>query len=148
VATSQQQLSQALSAEVRWSGLLSDLSAGMPANVSLTSFKGLVGEQLASAGSSGSSGSGNSQFVGALGHTGIGSISYEGEAYGYTDVAAFIQRQSLQNKLTDPFVKSVAVNDNSATGGAQSTPQGVKFQSTASITDKALTHRYDTPAGG
>lgn len=134
------QVAQALGADVRWSILLNNLSLTMPTGTSLVSFQGAIKNTVGAA-STGNPAA-DSQFTSVLGHPGIGSINYSGEALGYPQVAAFLDAQAKQNSLMDSYVNSVAANTDSSTGG-----KGYVFKSQATVTDKALSHRYDLKAG-
>jgi Tfp pilus assembly protein PilN len=140
------QVAQALGADVRWSFLLNNLSLTMPAGASLVSFQGTIKPTVSAAGATATAtpASGEQSFVSVLGHPGIGSVSYTGEALGYPQVAAFLDSQAKQNSLMDPYANSVAANTDTAGSGAG---KGVTFKSVATITDKALSHRYDLKAG-
>ena len=134
------QVATALGADVRWSVLLNNLSLTMPPGTSLVTFQGAIKNTVSSS-STGNAATDN-QFTSVLGHPGIGTINYTGEALGYPQVAAFLDTQAKQNSLMDSYVNSVAANTDSSTGG-----KGYTFKSVATVTDKALSHRYDLKAG-
>jgi Tfp pilus assembly protein PilN len=152
VTAARTQQYQALGGEARWSFLLNNLALTIPVGTSLTSFTGTItGVPPAPAGASASSQAGAAAaspvgappagtVVSVLGHPGIGTITYVGEALGYPQVANFLDAQAKQKTLIDPFAS--AVNANTATGG-----KGLTFTSTATITAAALSHRYDVKAG-
>lgn len=143
LASTRTQVSQALGADVRWSFLLNNLSLTMPPGASLVSFQGTIKQTVAGAAAA-TTPTGDNAFVSVLGHQGIGSVSYSGEALGYPQVAAFLDSQAKQNSLMDSYVNSVTVNTETSGAGAG---EGVTFKSVATITDKALSHRYDLKAG-
>lgn len=150
VAYSQTQAYQALGGEVRWSFLLNNLSLTVPAGTSLQSFQAVVSEFPPAGAAAAKPGSGQTSYNGVLGHPGVGTITYSGEATGYPQVAAFLDSQAKQVTLIDPYVNTVTANSTTAGGGT--TPnagasKGLQFKSVATITDKALSHRYDLKAG-
>ncbi len=146
VAAAQTQQYEAMGSEVRWSFLLNNLALTMPAGSSLTGFAGVVsttppvtaaGAKVASAGDL-SAGS-----TSVLGRPGIGTITYEGEARGYPNVAAFLDAMAKQKTLLDPyatFVGAVPVQKGEPS-------KGFTFTSQAAVSDAALSRRYDLKAG-
>lgn len=144
VTTAQNQAYQALGGEVRWSFLLNDLALTMPAGTSLTSFTGNVSADApaGAAGPKAATADGQQGFTSVLGTPGIGTITYSGEALGYANVAAFLDAQAKQKTLLDPFATAVTANQ-SDTGAKK----GLTFTSSATVTDAALSHRYDLKAG-
>lgn len=143
VSAARTQQYQALGGEARWSFLLNNLALTIPAGTSLTSFTGTItGVPPAPAGApaSASGAPAAGTVTSALGHPGIGNISYSGEALGYAQVANFLDSQAKQKTLVDPFASSVTT---AAAQGAK----GLTFTSTATITAAALSHRYDLKAG-
>jgi Tfp pilus assembly protein PilN len=144
VASASTQQYQALGGEVRWSFLLNDLALTIPSGTSLTSFAGTItgvppSASVASPPTSPSSAP-SGTVVSVLGHPGIGTITYQGEALGYPQVASFLDSQAKQKTLLDPFVTSAATQNDA-------TKKGLTFSSTATITAAALSHRYDPKAG-
>lgn len=142
VTTAEKQAYQALGGEVRWSFLLNDLALTMPAGTSLTSFTGNVSADAPGAGAKAASANGQEGFVSVLGTPGIGTITYSGEAIGYPQVAAFLDSQAKQKTLLDPYATAVTANQ-SDTGAKK----GYTFTSSATVTDAALSHRYDLKTG-
>ncbi len=143
VTAARTQQYQALGGEARWSFLLNNLALTIPVGTSLTSFTGTItGVPPAPAGAAASTPGAPAPgtVTSALGHPGIGNITYVGEALGYPQVANFLDAQAKQKTLVDPFVS--AVNAATATGG-----KGLTFTSTATVTAAALSHRYDVKAG-
>jgi Tfp pilus assembly protein PilN len=147
VSNARTQAFDAMGSEVRWSVLLNNLSMTIPAGTSLISFQGTVSDQppatAAAKATATTPGSQQQSFISALGHGGIGTITYTGEAVSYPAVAKFLDSQAKQVSLIDPYVNSVAT---AGTDGA-SDAKGVQFTATSTITDKALSHRYDLKAG-
>jgi Tfp pilus assembly protein PilN len=143
VVTAQQQQFQAMGSEVRWSFLLNNLALTIPSGTSLTNFTGTVSPTPpAPAGTAGTAPVGGTPqgVVSVLGHPGIGTISYQGEALGYPQVANFLDAQAKQKTLLDAFVNSVTAPTDKAT-------KGMTFASTVTISPSALSHRYDVKAG-
>jgi hypothetical protein len=140
------QVAQALGADVRWSILLNNLSLTLPAGTALVSFQGQVSPTVAGTGAAATPAApaAGTTFTSVLGHPGIGTINYVGEALGYPQVAAFLDAQAKQNSLMDSYVNNVAVNTETTGAGAG---KGLEFKSVATVTDKALSHRYDLKAG-
>lgn len=135
------QVAEALGADVRWSVLLNNLSLTMPAGASMVTFQGQIKNTVSTGATTGNAASA-AQFTSVLGHPGIGTIQYTGEALGYPQVAAFLDSQAKQNSLMDSYVNSVEAKTDADSGG-----KGFTFKSVATVTDKALSHRYDLKAG-
>jgi hypothetical protein len=150
VVTAQNQMYQALGGEVRWSFLLNNLSLTIPAGVSLVNFAGTVSENPPAAATvpGATTTTSDAKFVSVLGTPGIGSISYSGEALGYPQVSAFLDAQAKQAALIDPYVTSVQSGTSSGSSTSGSAANTYTFTSTATVSDKALSHRYDVKAGG
>jgi Tfp pilus assembly protein PilN len=128
----------ALGGEVRWSFLLNNLALTLPAGTSLVNFNGSVTEEPPNPADA--SATDGQQIVSALGNPGIGTITYQGEAAGYAQVANFLDSQAKQKTLLDPFVNSV-------TAPTEATQKAWTFTSTTTVTAAALSHRYDLKAG-
>lgn len=146
VAAAQTQQYQAMGAEVRWSFLLNNLALTMPSGSSLTGFVGVVSTTPPAAAPSAKTSSAGDLSGGStsvLGRPGIGTITYEGEARGYPNVAAFLDAMAKQKTLLDPyatFVGARPVQQDEAS-------KGFTFSSQAAVSDLALSHRYDLKAG-
>jgi Tfp pilus assembly protein PilN len=132
----------ALGGEVRWSFLLNDLAITLPAGTSLTNLSGTVNETPPGTATAGSS-TGSGQTTSVNGNPGIGTITYQGEAAGYAQVANFLDSQAKQKTLVDPYLSSVT-----APTQTTASSKGLTFASTATVTAAALSHRYDVKAGG
>lgn len=148
VAAQTQQVT-ALGGEVRWSTILNNLALTMPSGASLTSLKGTVSgqaPQVAAAQGAPSTGSSTSSV---LGNPGIGTISYEGEALTNGRLAAFLEAISRNTGLIDPFATTAqaAQNSTAAAGSSAGTtstqPKSITFAASATVSSKALSHRYD-----
>jgi Tfp pilus assembly protein PilN len=137
---------QAMGGEVRWSFLLNDLALTIPRGTSLISLKAETGG-AAPAAEAGAAGGTTS----VLGNQGIGALSYEGEAKTYGDVAAFLDSLAKQKTLLDPYFTAAAAAASEQVGVADgtTTQAGTGYTYTASVTlsDEALSHRYDLKAG-
>jgi Tfp pilus assembly protein PilN len=146
VALAEGQLFQAMGGEVRWSFLLNDLSLKMPAGTSLTNFAGTINgvapDPAAASAAAASGQPSETAVVGALGNVGIGTITYKGEAFGYTNVAAFLDAIAKQKPYIDTYPGTVAKVQ--ADNGVN---KGYEFEASTTVTDKALSHRYDPKAG-
>lgn len=142
VAAARTQQYQAMGAEVRWSFLLNSLALTIPSGTSLTSFVGTIVNQTPAASSApgATADPAQSGVLSVLGHPGVGTITYQGEALGYANVAMLLDSQAKQKTLVDPYVSSVTAT--TTTGS-----KGLTFSSTATITAAALSHRYDLKAG-
>ncbi len=132
----------ALGGEVRWSFLLNNLALTLPAGTSLTSLNGTVSEGPQGAGAATGTPAGGNQVTGVNGNPGIGTLTYQGEAVGYAQVANFLDSQAKQKTLVDPYLSSVAAPTDTTTSPAMT------FAATATVTAQALSHRYDVKAGG
>ncbi|MGD9955035.1 MAG: hypothetical protein AB7O74_02230 [Candidatus Nanopelagicales bacterium] len=147
LASAQAQQYLAMGGEVRWSFLLNNLSLTMPRGTSLTEFKGLIDGVAPAAATA--AGPNDATSVSILGKPAIGEITYAGEARGYTDVAALLDVLAKQKTLVDPYPGAVQVAEAAATGsGSTGGGKGYTFNATASVSDKALSHRYDIKDGG
>ena len=143
--SAQAQQSMAMSGEVRWSLILNNLALTIPQGVSITTLKATI------TGASGDPAAATAGSVPAvqsvLGNPGIGTLSYEGQALDNAKVAAFLEALARNTGVIDPFVSAVS----SSTDGATATPTGTKptqptsvnYTATATISAKALSHRYD-----
>jgi len=145
VTAAQTQQYEAMGSEVRWSYLLNNLALTMPSGASLIGFSGVVGTTPpAAAGATAAvAGAPPAGTTSVLGRPGIGTITYEGEARGYPNVAAFLDAMAKQKTLVDPYATFVGVVP--VQKGDPS--KGVTFTSQAAVSDTALSHRYDLKAG-
>jgi Tfp pilus assembly protein PilN len=132
VAAAQQDLTQAMGQEVRYSYVLNDLSLtlGRVNGVWLTNLA--VTQAVDNPSTSKS----------ALGNPSIGTLTFTGEATKHTDVAAWLDGLAKTPYYADPYFS------NSAVGQPIGTTPIVDFTSQVSLTDKALSNRYNPKAGG
>jgi len=144
VKSAQAQTYQAMGGEVRWSFLLNNLALTIAPGTAISTFTGMVNPNAPTTSpAAGPASVTSSPFVSVLGHPGIGTITYAGEAMGYPNVASFLDAQAKQATLVDPYVTSVIAGAKGATGS----DKGVTFSSSATVTANALSHRYDAKAG-
>ena len=131
LATATAQQASALSGEVRWSTVLKNLGLTIPPGVSLNSLQATV-----SGSAPGAAGAGTSSV---LGNAGIGSLQYSGEAQDDARVASFLESVAKNTGVIDPFATQASVANVTTSAG----PSFVNFTASATITSKALSHRYD-----
>lgn len=137
IAQAQKELSTAMSQEVQFSALLTNLGMKIPPNVSLTSATMTVGS--AAAGKKTSAGSGGAAGAGA--GSDLGTATFVGTAASMPDVAAF-----LDALATMPEYKSIHLDNASVGSGAGADAGGkVQFTISAQFTDKALSGRFGGP---
>jgi Tfp pilus assembly protein PilN len=130
------QRSEAMAQEVRWSYYLNDLSLRIPAKVWLTSVSATQNVDGATA--SATAGTATYPAVG------IGAVTFEGQAYDHTDVATWLQMLARQKGWTQAYFTNSAEDD------SLSTPDGtpaVKFNSQVTVTEDALSRRFEQKAG-
>lgn len=125
-AAAQAMLAEAMGEEVRYSRFLSDLSLSVPEDVWLTSLS-YTQEEVAPA-------------VGAT-EPGVGRLTVQGRGFSHEDVALWLESLAAQNTYTNAYFSS---SSETLIG----TREAVDFTSTATLTPKALSGRYTSPAGG
>jgi Tfp pilus assembly protein PilN len=131
VEAARAQLGQAMGQEVRWSYFLNDLSLKIPRHVWLDSMVVSATAPAAAAPAA----------PGQYAAVGIGTVAFEGHGYAHNDVAAWLNSLARQKGFTQPYfsdstVDPVGTNDHA-----------VKFSSTVTVTDEALSNRYTEKAG-
>lgn len=131
VAVAEQQLTQAMGQEVRYSYVLNDLSL-MMSRVSGVWLQTLNVTQA----------SDPTQAKTALGGPALGTITFGGTATQYNDVAAFLDGLAKTPYYTAPYF------NNSTAGQTIGDTPVVTFSSQVSLTAKALSNRYTPKAGG
>ena len=164
VVDAQKQLDLAMGGEVRWSSLINDVSLTLPSGTALTEFKASVdgisptiktavaglalqAQQKAEAAATAAAAVSVPPIVAptsVLGNSGIGLITYSGEAASYPAVASFLDAISKQHTMLDPYPNNVQVNTGSSASGLG---QGLTFSATVTINDQALSQRFTTKAG-
>lgn len=127
------QREQAMSPEVRWSFYLNDLSLQIPASVWLTSVSVTQNVDTPAV-----------VDPAAFTTPGIGTITFEGQAYGHPDVAKWLEMLARQKGYTQPYFS------NSAEDESLKAPDGsnaVTFTSQVTVTEDALSRRFEQKAG-
>jgi Tfp pilus assembly protein PilN len=129
VEAARTQLGQAMGQEVRWSYFLNDLSLKIPRHVWLDSMTVTSNTAVAA------------PTVDQYAAVGVASIAFEGHGYAHNDVAAWLNSLARQKGFTQPYftdstVYPLGTNDHA-----------VKFSSTVTVTDDALSNRYTEKAG-
>jgi Tfp pilus assembly protein PilN len=145
----------ALANDVEWYRTMTNLSLTTPGNVWFTNLtltagagQGESAAPAAGGGASGSTTSGSTAggtTAGAGSTTGpaaagVGTVSIEGYAKDHPDVATWLDTLAKQPGMTGTYFttsEDQAINDAVV----------VKYQSTAVLTEKALSHRYDRKQG-
>ena len=152
LAQAQIQQYVAMGGEVRWSFLLNDLALTMPRGAALTELKGTIDGVAPVVQAAGAPAADGASTTSVLGKPAIGRFDYTGEARAYSNVATFLDTLAKQKTLLDPYPGTVQEASDTETGtstGSTSTPgEGYAFTASSSITDKALSHRYDIKDGG
>jgi Tfp pilus assembly protein PilN len=123
--TSQAQLTQAMSQEVRYSFVLNDMSLGMPQGVWLTNVT--ISQPVDAPDS----------LKGAWGTPVLGSVTMQGSASTLPQVAGWMQALAAQKSYTDPYLTTTQGVGTASSSGNYS------FTSSVGISDRALSHRYD-----
>lgn len=146
VSAAQAELVTAMGGEVRWSYLLNDIALTIPKNVSLVTYHGeLTPPAAAPAAAPAPTTDGSTDATAtatpatptaAAGP--LGTVQYTGEATGYKAIASWLDSQAKQVTFSDTYLTAATRKD--ATDG---TPSSVDWTSTANLTDKALSHRFD-----
>ncbi len=119
-------LTEAMGQEVRYSGLLSDLSLTIPENVWLKSLTFAQAPAPAALGST---------------EPGIGTVTVSGVGFSHDDVAVWLESLAGQKGYTNPYFSS-------STESLIGPRTVVDFTSTATLTSEALSGEYTKPAGG
>jgi Tfp pilus assembly protein PilN len=130
VEAARAQLTQAMGQEIRWSYFLNDLSLSIPRHVWLDTMT--VSTTAASAAAA--------PVAGQYAAVGIGTVAFDGEAYGHNDVGAWLNALAKQKGYTQPYFTDSTVE---LLGGGHA----VKFTSQVTLTDDALSRRYTDKAG-
>lgn len=120
-AAAQAMLAQAMGDEVRFSQLLNDMSLSVPDNVWVTTMTYTSAPATAPVGST---------------VTGVGTLAVSGVALSHDDVAVWLESLAAQKTYANAYFS----NATETKIGARTV---VNFTSTAAVTDKALSHRYD-----
>jgi Tfp pilus assembly protein PilN len=134
----QAQLGQAMGDEVRFSQLLNDLSLSIPSNVWITN---LAYARTAPVATAGAAGTATATGTTATAVPPVGTLSVSGTAFTHDDVALWLDALAGLKTYADPYFSN-------ATETLIGQRKIVNFTSTATLTDKALSHRYGTRVGG
>jgi len=136
----------AMANDVAWYTYLYDLSTVTPNRVWLTSVQASVplpGGVTAGAGAgsaaAGTAGDSSQINVNPLGAPAVGTVTISGKADTFTDVAAWLDAVDTVEGL-DASILDTAVKDAKSTSGSA---QYVTFTTHVTVTEAALTHRYD-----
>ncbi len=133
----EQALSTAMAREVRWSRFLNDLSLTIPSNVwlnNMTVKQTLDQSTLPVATPGGTT---------VLQDPGLGSVSFQGMAFEYYDVAAWLEALQKQAGYTNTYVTKVEVVDEKLLPDSP-----LKFDTSVDLNNKALSNRYTKRVGG
>jgi Tfp pilus assembly protein PilN len=125
-AAAEAMLTQAMGEEIRFSQLLNGLSLTVPDNVwvkSVTFDQAVVPPALGST------------------EPGVGTVTFVGTAFSHDDVAVWLDAMAKPIEYTNPYFS----NSTEILIGPR---KAVDFASTVTLTPKALSERYTTPAGG
>lgn len=126
-------LAKAMGAEVRWSRYLNDLSITLPSNVWVTNVT--VTETAAPAGSTAAAAA-----TAGKGTSSLGSLSLQGKALSFNDVAVWLETLAKEKGYTDVWLTQGATEKI----GDQ---EVVDFTSTVGFTPQVLSQRYLKQAG-
>jgi Tfp pilus assembly protein PilN len=125
-AAAQAMLTEAMGQEVRYSGFLSSLSLSVPDNVWVTSLSFSQAEVAPAVGGS---------------EPGVGTLTVAGMGFSHDDVALWLESLAGQEEYANPYFST-------STETLIGQRKAVEFSSTATLTQKALSGRFTTPAGG
>jgi Tfp pilus assembly protein PilN len=123
------QLGQAMGQEVRWSYFLNDLSLKLPRHVWLDSM--IVTSSAPTAVTT----------VDQYAAVGVATIAFEGHGYRHNDVAAWLNSLARQKGFTQPYFTDSTIDP------VGTDEDAVKFSSTVTVTDDALSNRYTEKTG-
>jgi Tfp pilus assembly protein PilN len=129
VEAARAQLGQAMGKEVRWSYFLNDLSLKIPRHVWLDS---MIVTPVAPAAA---------PVAGQYAAVGVATIAFEGHGYRHNDVAAWLNSLARQKGFTQPYFSDSTLDP------VGTNEDAVKFSSTVTVTDDALSNRYTEKAG-
>jgi len=129
-AAAQAMLTQAMGQEVRYSQLLNDLSLSVPDKVWV---KNVAFAQAAPAAAAGA--------AVPAGDPGLGTLTVTGVGFSHDDVAVWLDSLATQKNYSNPDFSS-------STEALLGSRKVVNFTSTATVTSRALSGRYTSPAGG
>ncbi len=135
VSAAQEQLSQAMSPEVRWSYRLNELSLSTPANVWLTALNVTKAAPVAA----------QPGKVVDTSTAPVGAVAFQGAARTFDDIAVWLEKtSSIRDAKGRPVYGNVYLTTASETP-IDNTP-AVTFTATADVTPAAFSGRYTTKA--
>jgi Tfp pilus assembly protein PilN len=138
VEARQAMLSQAMGSEVRWSGVLSDLSIRMPSNVWLTGLT--VAETPPAAAAAPAAQTLGGAAPAASGPVPIGTLTFSAFGLKHDDVAAWLDAMAKEPKFSNPTFTSSTETDIGQ-------HPAVSFSGVVTLNSTALSGRYAAPAG-
>lgn len=131
----QASLNAAMGNEVKWAFLLNQLSFSTPPGVTLQTIDGTVGGSQTGQGGQGAQQGEGSANPALPTVSSIGAMTFNGTADSYESVASWLDSLEKIKDYTYPFLTNATADDQG----------GVTFDSTAQLTDKALSGRYGPP---
>jgi Tfp pilus assembly protein PilN len=134
VEAARAQLELAMGKEIRWSFYLNDLSLKIPNNVWLTTMTVTPNEAVAVA---------PAPVAGpatAYIQSGVGAVTFDGQAMKHNDVAAWLDSLGKQKGYTQPYFTESSKEK-------IGTREVVRFRSQVTVTEDALSKRYIQKAG-
>jgi Tfp pilus assembly protein PilN len=127
VTAAETQLTTAMSGEVRWSYQLNNLALTIPNGVALLSYQGTLGAD------STTPAPGTTPDP-----TAVGTVQFTGQALTYPKVASWLNSVAKQ-----PGLKSAYLSTAERKPGENDNPDTIDFSSSATLGNKALSHRFD-----
>lgn len=138
IALAQKELSTAMSQEVQFSGLLTNLGLKVPPRVSVSSATMTVGSAAA--------GKKSAKGATATGPD-LGTVTFVGQAASMPDVAALLDALATMTEYTSVHLDSASSSaDASGGSGGAGTVGSVQYAISAQLTEKALSGRFGVPA--
>ncbi|GAA4354084.1 PilN domain-containing protein [Angustibacter luteus] len=127
--------STAMANDVLWYRTMNNFAVTIPSNTWMTSLTLALGNSAPTPAATAATGAGTAA-AGATPATVLGTVSVNGTALDHPNVATWLDSLGRQPGLSDAYFTS-------STRAKIGTTPVVNFVSTASITDAALSHRYD-----
>lgn len=146
VETARSAREQAMARDVLWYRFLSDVALSVPAGVWLD---GVSVQLLRDGGGSlaGASTGGAPAKADVLSPDGIGQVSFTGKANTMPDVAAWLDAVGEITGVDASTLKTATRTDDGAAAGSAEERAPLTFTTTVTVTEKALSHRFDRKAG-
>lgn len=136
----QQQLSQAMGDEIRFSQLMSDISLSVPSNVWLTNVTYAQAPRTAATAATQATAAAAVAAGTTLAASPAGTFTVTGIAYSHNDVAVWLESIAGLKTYDSPYFSN-------STEALIGTRRVVNWSSTANLTPAALSGRYLKPAG-